>query len=235
MKESCIDPTAIQEGDLLAYVEDTADDTVTQHIQQCPACAHEANQIARLQAALKAELYRLTCPRPERLIAYREGTLEGNEKLAVVQHLRQCPHCAQEMASLTRSKVRGPRLGALLQDTFKSIEAVLISPSVQVVGVRSHQEAPRVPKVYKADEIRVIIKVQPSQLQPEMWQLSGVVSGMDTSERVTAELYRGEGLIVLEQVSSRGQFSFAGLDSAQYDLALVWPGQEIWIKGVDVR
>lgn len=69
MTEPCINPTEIKEGDLMAYVDATADEAVIEHIRRCPACARQAEELAALQAALTARLYRFSCPTPGQLIA----------------------------------------------------------------------------------------------------------------------------------------------------------------------
>jgi anti-sigma factor RsiW len=98
--ETCINPTEINEGDLMAYVDGTADQAVVEHVRRCPACAHQARELATLQAMLTARLYRASCPTPDQLIAYQRGELRDSEKLVVAQHVRQCPHCARELAAL---------------------------------------------------------------------------------------------------------------------------------------
>ena len=48
------------------------------------------------------------------------------------------------------------------------------------------------------------------------------------------ELYRGVGLIAITAVDPRGHFTFAGVESATYDLSLLWEGRDIQIKGVQI-
>jgi hypothetical protein len=49
------------------------------------------------------------------------------------------------------------------------------------------------------------------------------------------ELYRGEGLIAITEISPRGQFTFAKVEPADYDLSLVWQDRELRLKGVSVE
>lgn len=100
LSEICIDPTAIHEGDLLAYVDGIAGKAVTEHIHRCPACAREVGEFKVLQSVLAIKLYRHSCPEPDRLLAYRLGELESGENLMMLQHLGQCPHCARELGAI---------------------------------------------------------------------------------------------------------------------------------------
>ena len=100
MSEGCINPTAIHEGDLIAYVDGIARKAVTEHIHRCPACAREVGEFKVLQSVLAIKLYRHSCPEPDRLLAYRLGELEDEEILTVARHLDQCPHCARELGTI---------------------------------------------------------------------------------------------------------------------------------------
>jgi len=246
MSEFCINPAEIGEGDLMAYVDGTAGKAVIQHVRRCPACARQVEEMARLQAALTASLYRRSCPASEQLIAYRHGELRGSEHLVVAQHLRQCPHCARELAALTREDrlVLNPaeRTGPgewLVRTATQVVEAALVTPQAQVAGVRNIPgRAQSTPQVYRADGMEVIINQRPARTRPYQWDLVGLVhiAGQvpETIGEARVELYRGEGLIAIEQVSPRGQFTFAGLESAGYDLSLMWGQQEIRLRGIQV-
>ena len=56
MTKTCIDPSAITEGDLIRFVDGEAEDAIVDHVEQCPSCAEEAEALGWLQAALKAKL-----------------------------------------------------------------------------------------------------------------------------------------------------------------------------------
>jgi len=48
------------------------------------------------------------------------------------------------------------------------------------------------------------------------------------------ELYRGAGLIAIAAVDSGGRFAFAGVESAGYDLCLLWENRDIRLRGVRI-
>ena len=237
--ETCIHPSEIQESDLMAYVDGTADEAVVQHIRRCPACARQAEALATLQATLTAKLYRFSCPTPDQLIAYQQSELRGSEKLVVVQHLRQCPHCARELAALAREERMG--LGERIRAAIKVLDAVLVTPQLQAAGVRGAPGATRrTPQVYRADEIEIIVSQTSSRTHPRRWDLSGLVHvGGQVPETIApstgsghrgarVELYRGEGLIAITTVSPRGRFAFAAVEPGDYDIRLVWVKNTGW-------
>ncbi len=236
----------------MAYIDHTAEEAAIQHVQRCPACTRQAEELATFQAILTAKLHRVSCPRPDQLIAYHQRELQGSEKLIVAQHLRQCPHCARELAALARDERIG--LGERVRAAIEVLDAVLVTPQrpqgcqIQAAGVRGAPEAARpTPQVYRAGEIEIIVNLRPSRTHPRRWDLSGLVHiggqvpetiGPSTSSGhggATVELYRGEGLIAITAVSPRGQFTFTAVEPAGYDLSLVWEGREVRLKGVQIE
>ena len=222
MTETCINPTEINEGDLMAYVEGTADQAVIEHVHRCPACARQAQELATLQATLTARLYRASCPTPDQLIAYQRGELRGNEKLTVAQHLRQCPHCARELAALAHEEGEDVNPG----ERFRTAIEVRVAPGMSRTTAQ----------VYRLCHVKVTVTQRLARANPGRWDLSGHVDlggrGPESIDGTTAELYRGEALVAIAAVSPRGQFTFRDLEPADYDLNLVWGGSEVWLKNV---
>jgi hypothetical protein len=56
----------------------------------------------------------------------------------------------------------------------------------------------------------------------------------ETIGGTSAELFRGEGLIAIGQVSPRGRFTFEALAPARYELVLLWGDREIRLRGIEV-
>jgi hypothetical protein len=209
--ETCIDPPGINEGDLMAYVDGTADRAVIEHIHRCPACARQAQELAALQATLAARLYRASCPTSDQLIAYQRGELRGNEKLTVAQHLRQCPHCARELAALTHDK----------REVMNSCERSQAAIEVRVAPGMVHP----VPQVYQLCDTEIGVTQHASQTRPGRWDLPGRVQvGGQVPESVdgaTVELYRGGELVATAVVGPRGQFTFRDLEPGRYHIRLM--------------
>jgi hypothetical protein len=208
--ETCINPTEINEGDLMAYVEGTADQAVIEHVHRCPACARQAQELATLQATLTARLYRASCPTPDQLIAYQRGELRGNEKLTVAQHLRQCPHCARELAALAHEEEEDVNPG----ERFRTAIEVRVAPGMSRTTAQ----------VYRLCHVKVTVTQRLARANPGRWDLSGHVDlggrGPESIDGTTAELYRGEALVAIAAVSPRGQFTFRDLEPGEYYLSL---------------
>jgi hypothetical protein len=235
--ETCINPAEIQEGDLMAYADGAASRSVVAHVRHCPTCARQARELAGLQALLLANLNRFSCPASDQLIAYHQAELQGSEKLVVAQHLRQCPHCARELATLARDERES--LGERIGSALKVMAATPASPHAQMAPVRDGAGPARAMlQVYRADEIEFILTLPLSDTHPHEQDLSGLVHiGGQVPETIggaKVELYRHEGLIAIAYISSRGHFTFAAIEPAGYDLCLLWEDREIWLRGVKV-
>src|SRR5437868_5479493 len=100
----CSRPPAISDEQLLSWIDgDTTGDTardVAEHVQQCAYCRARAEQLARLQQQLAAQLYRVVCPPPLELGEYHLGVLAPDRVATVEKHLAECLHCAREMQDL---------------------------------------------------------------------------------------------------------------------------------------
>jgi hypothetical protein len=192
-------------------VDGTADQAVIEHVHRCPACARQAQELATLQATLTARLYRASCPTPDQLIAYQRGELRGNERLTVAQHLRQCPHCARELAALAHDEEEDVNPG----ERFRTAIEVRVVPGMR----RSTAQ------VYRLCHVKVTVTQRLSQANPGRWDLSGQVDlggcGPESIDGTTAELYRGQELVTTTAVGPRGQFTFRNLEPGGYYLSLV--------------
>jgi hypothetical protein len=96
----CISSPALDDTQIVSYMEGEADAAVVAHIKECAFCRERANRWTLLQNRLKKELYRVTCPTPVELGDYHLGFLPDPQKLVVAQHVRECPLCRREVADL---------------------------------------------------------------------------------------------------------------------------------------
>lgn len=236
MDENCVEPTEIQEGDLMACADGVAEEAVVQHIRRCPACARQVKALVGIGATFASNLYRRSCPQSDQLVAYNQGDLRDNEKLVVAQHLRQCPHCARELAGLAREERVGLR--ERLRAAIEVLEATLVIPSPRVAVVRDAPEVRVEQWVYRIGEIEITLSQRAVWAQPGRWDLSGQVHvGERVPEMIGGarmELYRGDGLIAIAELDPRGCFAFAGVEPSDYVLSLLWGGRDIQVKGVRV-
>ncbi len=100
MSINCVFPPELDDQQLLAYLDGEADEKIASHLKGCVYCRQKAETLDRLQKRLITQLYRLTCPSPIELGEYHLHMLPASQMLVIGQHLRQCPHCAREIAQL---------------------------------------------------------------------------------------------------------------------------------------
>ncbi len=97
---NCITSPALDDTQIVSYIEGEADDGVVAHIKECLFCREKANQWTLLQNRLRKQLYRVTCPTPVELGDYHLGLLPAPQVLVVAQHVRECPLCQHEVVEL---------------------------------------------------------------------------------------------------------------------------------------
>jgi hypothetical protein len=88
-------------------------------------------------------------------------------------------------------------------------------------------------------DIEVLITLEPAPHQPNVRNLSGMIlergKVQEAGDLVRVELYLGEGLVALTSDVERGQFALPGIEVADYDMALVWLDQVLWLRSVQVE
>lgn len=100
MSTTCVSPPELDEKQLLFYLDGQANKETLSHLERCTYCREKAKTLDHVQKRLTARLYRLTCPPPIELGEYHLRMLPASKMLVIAQHLRECPHCALEVAQL---------------------------------------------------------------------------------------------------------------------------------------
>src|SRR5262245_15515176 len=96
----CITSPALDDTQILSYVEGEADKVIVDHIKECPYCADRAKRLTLTQNRLRARWYRSTCPSSMELGDYHLGLLPEPQKMMVRQHVRECLLCRRDLAEL---------------------------------------------------------------------------------------------------------------------------------------
>ncbi|MBN1579577.1 MAG: hypothetical protein JXA89_02655 [Anaerolineae bacterium] len=231
---NCIAPGEIQEGDLLAYIEGNASQSIKDHIARCPFCAGEAEALAQSDFALAAALYRADCPDTETLLQYQVGILPVHERRQIVQHIQKCPFCAKEVQRL--SALDEPRhsiweeMRRAARIVVEAVQADL--PSYLAVAAHRGEIDQR---LYRTDRYDIVAG---SERSGEIWCLRGRITcgGLTATELdgCAVRLVQQDKIIAKQTVDALGYFFFQNLDAGQYNLWVETPEDDIVVHTISV-
>ncbi len=229
----CVNPTEIQEGDVLAYVAGQAGADVQDHVRRCAYCAERAAVYGRLDRWLLAGLYRASCPSPGVLARWQFHLLPAGEELRVAVHVRACPHCARELEELAAAD--DDLLSVLLErlrGVSRWLEATLVTAAPRPVGLRG-VHAPQ--RRYRAGDLEVFVGPQiGAGGRRLMGRLRPPAHRRAQAAGVEVWLIQEGQVLDSRSTDDRGYFVFPALAPGQYDLGLGWQGQAVLIRRVEV-
>ena len=225
----CITSPALDDIQILSYVEGEADDWVVAHIKECQFCRERSNRWASLQTRLKKQLYRVACPTPIELGDYHLGLLPAPQVLVVAQHVRECPSCRREVTEL-KDFLEDLKPEISLLGTARVIVARLINGGI---GSGKHSKNGFVPSsvalrgetkgpiTLEAEGIVIVLDLQ--QTEGGAVNLVGQVAA-DDQERWTGalvEFRQGDELQSSALVDDLGAFQAEGLQPGPKELRII--------------
>ena len=166
----CITSPALDDTQIVSYIEGEADGSIVAHINKCPFCSERAGRWALLQNRLKKQLYRFDCPTSMDLGEYHLGLLPAPKVLLVAKHLRDCSLCRHEVAEL-ENFLEDPAQEVSLLGAAKVLIARLINGLAESGMQDKNGFSPAVPVLrgntkgpltFKADSVVIILDIQPS-------------------------------------------------------------------------
>lgn len=233
----CVKPDEIQEGDWVTYLHGEASETVNEHIKQCAFCAEQVEQLRMLDARLLNAFYRDACPTPEVLADYSLGRLTDVERLRVAAHVRNCPACSEELASVENWQVSEPP--SLLTQLREALAlAWLAHPVAQgSLALRGAGWQGR----FEQAGVVVTLSSHSGSLTGRVRRRAGVQAssagpapGVDQREQAwllgREESTEGEPLV--SPLDERGRFLFPALAPGEYDLLLNVEGRDIAVERI---
>ena len=237
----CITSPALDDTQIISYIEGEADDAVMAHIRECPFCSERANRWTLLQNRLRKQLYRVNCPTPMELGDFHLGLLPASQALVVAQHVRECPLCRREVAGLEEFLTElSPRPGFL--EPIKVMIASLVSgmgtdqdhpdfaSAPTFGGLRGEGEEPF---IYQSGQVRIVIEVQDDVEHMGLKTLLGLVTGLETNE-FTIQVSQGDQVIATTSVDEIGNFIIPHLSPGHYKLIIAGPNMEIHVQSLPV-
>ena len=215
----CITSPALDDTQIVSFIEGEADDGVVAHIKECPYCSEKARQWTHLQNRLKKQSYRVTCPTPMELGDYHLGLLSGSEKLVVAQHVRECLHCGQEVTILETF------LSSLAPESnLLGAAKVLIARLMDAPAASALRGESKGPLTFEADGIVIVLDIQPRN--ERSFDMLGQVAADDQDQWTGAlvELRKDGQLECSTTIDDLGAFQCEGMLAGKQELRIVPSG-----------
>ncbi len=233
----CVSPPELEDYSLLAHLEDQADDAVEEHLAHCTHCMMRADELGSLDALLRRNFYRITCPPSLAISSFATGDTREDERASIEDHLRTCPHCSSEVEQLRAY------LNELEADlTISAVERIQVALATLIsadpgagalpaaVGLRGEPSAGR---VFAADEARIAIEWFTEPDQPSRRRVNGLATGLSGSDW-TVSLLRADAPPTQTTVDKYGSFAFRNVPPGVYFLQLSGPANEILIDQIKI-
>ncbi len=182
----CIDPTRVGDADIPAYLTGEARPEFVEHIKKCQFCQSETAQFSALAQFFEANL-RLKRPssRPDCLDSqvlgeYALNLISGQAQRGVKNHLKSCVYCSAEVAELQTELLQPepemavtPGFGLAAGGILRRVVASLAQSQPQFV-VRGAASA-GTPQEFQAEDLTIVVKLQPAKTKRNILTLSGTV------------------------------------------------------------
>jgi hypothetical protein len=167
---NCITSPALDDTQIMSYIEGEGDDRVIAHIRECRFCSERANRWALLQDRLRKNLYRVNCPTPMELGDYHLELLPAPQALIMAQHVRECALCRRELGEL----------GSFMEDSIQEVGllgaakvwiARLINGQTETENQSNNGFMPAKPVLrgkangpltFKAESVVIVLDIQPA-------------------------------------------------------------------------
>ncbi len=218
----CIAPGTVTDEDLLAWARGEAGEGVREHVDRCASCRGEAAALAQAEDKLHRTLFRRTCPPSMVLGEYALGMLEPEQAIAVVEHLLDCPHCAEERrhfaAFLAEPDEPLPSGNPVARALRRLFAQPLINPQ-PAMALRGDEDEST--KTYAIDGYELTLDVQAAARGPDR-VLAGLLLGdQPPAEGAAVRLYAGERLVQTTALDDLGNFILEGVPAGDYRLELI--------------
>ncbi len=212
------------DGDLLAYIDGVVPPEVAGEIERTPELMNRVSALRKLEGSLKVRLFRCDCPDPQQLGEYHLNLLPASQMSEIRQHLKRCPHCAEELSRLETFMAPG------LFERARVVIAKLLSggPSASfqpAAGVRGEERGPR---IYLAGNLQIILETEAEPSRPERRSLTGLITG-ELAGGMEVQLISADLPPVSTLAGETGEFAFSDIVPGEYSLRVRIPEEEIQV------
>lgn len=228
---NCISPPEPETHQLLAYLDNEADQGTISHLARCEYCREKANALARLQDYLTSRLYRITCPSSLELGEYHLHLLPASQMLIVAQHVRECPHCQREVAGLEEYLAELTPQSSLLEPV-RVLFAQLVGGQASFPALRGEAKGPL---VFEADGIVITLDVQSSPNGQVSIQGQVAADDQDQWTGAVVNLLQVDMPELTSALDDLGAFGFDEVRPGSSELKITSPnGVEVQIPKIDI-
>jgi hypothetical protein len=237
---TCISPPEPEDRLLMAFLDGEADPETILHLKECQYCRDRVESLAREQKLLTSRFFRIKCPSATELGEYHLRVLTAPQMLMVSQHLRECPHCTQEIDQLKEflSDLAPGTAGNPLQQA-KVLIARLLGGGDQssamgepAFALRGESEGP---VIFEAEGVVIILDMQPAD--------EGKLNVLGQNAADDQEEWTGA-TVTLQQIDESyttylddlGAFRFEEIPSGPGQITITsQQGTEIKIPNIDIK
>lgn len=230
----CISSPALDDVQIMRYVEGEGDDAVASHIRECPYCREKATTWTQLQNRLQKQLYRASCPSPMELGEYHLRLLPSPQALVIAQHVRECPLCRREMAEL-EDFLADPDAQPGFFGAVKVLVARLISqPEMGHAGVALRGEKSGT-LIFEADGVVITLDIQPGAKGDLSILGQLAADDQDHWNGAVVELQQAETLLT-SPMDDLGAFNFGALHPGSMQLTITSSqGTVVKVPDIDIN
>jgi hypothetical protein len=231
-KIACIDPTEIEEGDLIAYLHGDASLQVIEHVIRCAFCADQVEQLRMVDAQLLDAFYRGACPSAETLADFALNRLPAVEKLRVAAHVRCCELCSRELEVVHSLTDEAPP--SLLAQLRESLALALVARPV--VSAPSPVRGEHLQGRFEVDGIIITFSIQASTLTGRVRRRDSPPDA-DYGDQawLLGETIAVDKDIPHSQVDRWGRFRFTSLATGSYALLLQIGDQNVALEEIQIE
>jgi anti-sigma factor RsiW len=234
----CMSPPELNDGQLLAYLDDAADAAVARHLADCPACRQRAGQLARLLGRMTSALYRLDCPTSAELGEYQLGLLPQPQRAALAAHLAECPHCRAEVAQLRwyladLTRAEAPNIVERAKVLVARLVSGASTPGPALMPALPGLRGGDAPLVYEAGDVQITLTVEASEQAPERRTLFGLLIGAELAG-ARVRLRQATRLAAETAIDAAGNFVLTNLETSSYELVISDRELEIHVQDVNL-
>ena len=217
---TCSRPDAVTPDDLIAYLDNAALPSASEHIRSCAYCTARVRTYAGVQRKLQSALRRFDCPSPLLLGEYHLDFLPSDERRRIAEHLVHCPRCKAEIETRRSYLADDPDPLPRLSRNPLTIIAQLLGPRLDLAQAGLRGGSDSASQTFRASNVTITVAPGPVS-RPGSTSLLGLIDlGGDelTPAGREVQLARRSGATRTTSIDDLGNFFFEDVQPGIYDL-----------------